>query len=112
MKKILTGIWLLACAAVLFIAVYSYEPNSANDVGPLFLWLMIMLTFPSGLLVASVAALIVVLVGSDASVSISPTGYYVSLWLVFVVAGYMQWFRLLPWLWRKIRKGKQGQGQV
>lgn len=104
MKKLLSGIWLLACASVLFITVYSYDPKLDNDIGPLFLWLMIVLTFPAGLLVASAAALMVMIVGSSAPESISPTGYYVSMWLVFVVAGYMQWFRFLPWLWCKIRK--------
>jgi hypothetical protein len=106
MKKVLTVTWLLACAAVLLIAVYAYEPNRNSDIGPLFLWLMILLTFPSGLLVASSGAMLVMALGVDTELSISSTVYHLSLWSAFVVVGYLQWFRALPWLWRKIRESR------
>ena len=28
---------------------------------------------------------------------------FTGLWLAFCAVGYLQWFKLIPWLWRKLR---------
>lgn len=104
MKKSIVTIWLLACAMIFLATIYLYDPQTGKDIVPVFLWAMIFLTFPSGILTASFSALLVMGADSEFLLPISSTVGLSALWFAFVLIGYVQWFFLIPWLWRKILK--------
>lgn len=98
-------VWVLCSIAVLVVTLTRYAPASASDIGVFLVYGMLFLAFPVSLLVAGLFALLALLqeqlgvplldlIGSNY------VGFLV-MWLVFFVAGYVQWFVLLPWLWRK-----------
>jgi hypothetical protein len=80
---------------------FAWIQQSIHDMPEAFIWLMIFLTFPIGYAVAMV-------IGVAASILPSSGAYHpfwdvVPMWIAMTIAGYTQWFILIPWLWRRIR---------
>ncbi len=106
-KKVIVGVWLTWCLFWFGDGVCLYTPScaallSAAHVGERTMVdvLVLMLSgFPSGMYVAGFLGDYVVGAGKFVDGLIG----YVLLSLSAVVAGYFQWFVLLPWLWRKLR---------
>ena len=102
---ILKIIWILASVFLLVVTLFRYTPDPANDIGIFFLCGMLFLSFPISLLGAGLVALISLLQDNLGVplldlISSNYAGYFL-MWLLFTAAGYLQWFVLLPWLWRK-----------
>ncbi len=100
-------VWIISCMGVLSITLWSYAPGPNSDIGVLFIWAMLALTFPVGLCVALLVSAFVEVsnwIGSSFLDQIPNTTGFVILWLGFVAVGYLQWFRALPWLWRRVKK--------
>jgi hypothetical protein len=105
-NRALLAVWLVMCCAVLAFTLYAYAPGPRSDAGILFAGAMSALTFPSGLLVSGVIAMLATVNDGDLPAPISDVPPWVGftvLWLAFCAVGYLQWFRLIPWLWRKLR---------
>jgi hypothetical protein len=99
-------LWLLASVAVLVITLYLYHPQTARDADLFLVYGMLLLAFPSGFLVAAFIALLAYVEEASGVPLINANygrGTIVVIWLCFVVAGYLQWFKLLPWLGEKRR---------
>jgi len=81
------------------VLIFAYLNRQQVDADILFAYAMLSLTFPGGLLVAAVFA-VLGLFGIDA-----PGGFIGSLiaWPLFVCVGYAQWFILVPRLVRWVR---------
>lgn len=105
LAKVLKMVWILCSVAVLVVTLVRYAPGPASDIGVFLVYGMLFLAFPVSLLVAGLFALMALLqeqlevplldlIGSNY------VGFSV-MWLAFFVAGYLQWFVLVPWLWRK-----------
>jgi hypothetical protein len=77
-------------------AIYDGKPNS--DAEQVLAILMLMLSFPAGIAVATLVSGIGLLL--HLSISVSRTEMFV-VWLVLAVAGYLQWFCLVPYVWSK-----------
>jgi len=60
---------------------------------------MLALTFPSGILVAGAFAL---LSSADAINMMNPVYGFSVTWSAFVLVGYIQWFKILPKIWRRL----------
>jgi hypothetical protein len=97
---------LLAVLVVLFITAWtlvSYlgQPNSQlkDEILLRHGLVMLALTLPSGWLLTALVTLLAQLVGFDL-IGVSDA-LLVS--LTCSIAGYLQWFILLPWVWRKWR---------
>lgn len=112
LAKVLKIVWVLCSVAVLVVTLARYAPGPASDIGVFLVYGMLFLAFPGSLLVAGLFALLALLqeqlgvplldlIGSNY------VGFCV-IWLAFFVAGYMQWFVLLPWLWRKWKARREG----
>ena len=102
----LASTWLLVCTAVLIASLWLYAPGARSDALVLFAWAMVALSFPTGLSVSVVLA--VVLVAADALNANPGTSMpwwlgTLLVWLAYCVAGYFQWFMALPWLWQRYR---------
>jgi len=92
-------VWVTACVLML---VFAWVQQSIHDMPEAFIWLMIFLTFPVGYAVAMILGIV-------ASVLPQPATYHpfwdvVPMWIALTVAGYAQWFVLVPFVWRKVRK--------
>jgi hypothetical protein len=111
-KKILKFVWILCCVFVLFISLTQYESGASSDNGVFLVYSMLVLAFPASLLVAGLITLMVLLQESLGVplldlIESNRVGLCV-MWLSFCIAGYLQWFVMLPWLWRKWKSRKPG----
>lgn len=101
-RQALKWLWMLGAFVVLLASLSAYDGKPNSDADLLLGYAMLALSFPLGLAIA-------VALGLLGKVAYATTGYvfttsYMSIavtWLVFFAAGYLQWFVLLPWLWRK-----------
>ncbi|WP_143145539.1 hypothetical protein [Desulfovibrio litoralis] len=105
--KVLKILWILCSLAVLAITLVYTEPNQSNDVYIVFMYGMLSLSFPIGILVAWLFALLILLeeYSGVPLLSLLESNYVVFsvMWVVFFAAGYAQWFIFLPLLWNKIK---------
>ena len=99
-------VW-VAVAVVSLLAAIMFASRPASDAikgaDTILAYVLLILAFPVALLVPFA------LMGTA---SLWPDGEsilgLVGMWLAFFVAGYVQWFVLLPWLWHKW-KGRQAR---
>ena len=91
--------WGVACLLVLLFA-FVYRDLESTDTT--FAYLMLALTFPLGFLFNTVFGAGLLLLYDSAGFAV-PLGFVLNLltWLLFVAAGYLQWFVMLPNAWRK-----------
>ena len=111
MKRILPSAWLISCLLVLAITLGLHAPGPQTDIMPAFLWMMVALSFPSGLIVAGMWALVIVVLdglGWSSALTDSAAVGIAMVWVSISAAGYWQWFHACPWLWQ--RRGVIGLG--
>jgi hypothetical protein len=105
LAKVLKIVWVLCSVVVLVATLARYTPGPASDIGVFLLYGMLFLAFPVSLLVAGLLALLALLQERSGVPLLDLIGSnyvgFAVVWLMFFVAGYAQWFVLLPWLWRK-----------
>jgi hypothetical protein len=100
-------LWLLVCVSVLSVTLYHFDGKPNSDVDDFQIHSMLALSFPISYLVAGLYAVSLSLVDRFYAVQI-PTSYLeLSItWLGFTVAGFVQWFKLLPWCISRVRDRK------
>lgn len=100
MGKSLKMIWIVLSAAVLAMTLFAFDGDPRSDAAIFFAWCMLFLSFPAGLFVSLVHTF------ASETLGITIATSYVSIfidWLGFLLLGYMQWFILLPGLWKRFR---------
>jgi hypothetical protein len=97
----LLTLWLAACLAVL---VFAFVQRRVPDADIVVAYLMLALTFPVGFLVAAVLSLAFAAIDSSFGLTV-PGGFTsnAATWVLFVIAGYLQWFVVVPWVVPKFR---------
>jgi hypothetical protein len=96
----------MVCVIVLGFSLGVYAPGPRSDAMVLFAWIMLALSFPSGLLVSLVLAVVLLVVDATQSLQDIQVAAWVGVpivWMAFCAAGYIQWFVALPRLWRRLR---------
>jgi drug/metabolite transporter (DMT)-like permease len=102
-------VWLLAavgCLALVLVVSAKDHPDALKDADTVLLYVMFALSFPLGLVAAVLTPALYTL--ADVWHGLI---YLVLLWVALVVAGYLQWFKLMPYLigkLRALRKKKTG----
>ena len=99
-------VWLVASVAVLVITLWLYDPQTARDADVVLVYGMLALAFPAGFVVAAFVAVLAYAEEATGVPLINANygrGMIGLMWFCFVVVGYLQWFRLLPWLMEKWR---------
>jgi hypothetical protein len=91
--RVLAALWLLLCLGVL---VFGFVQRDIHDMPVAFVWFLIFLSFPIGLAVVFAFGLVTTTLGEFAAILYVPFWSELPLWLAAVVAGYFQWFVLLP----------------
>lgn len=94
--------WCLLAVVVLAITLAGYDGQPNSDIEQLLIGGMLVLSFPMGFVVAGLFSIAYAGLGSccATTVTVSHASLLVE-WLAFAVAGYIQWFVVLPWLRRK-----------
>lgn len=94
-------LWLVAVASIFVWTLVGYNSQAVPELKDELLLrhglLMFLLTLPSGWIAAAVVSAIVGLVG----LNLGGIADALLVSLTCAVAGYLQWFVLLPWLWRQ-----------
>jgi hypothetical protein len=91
LRRLLAIIWLLLCATVL---AFGYARRDAYDMSVAFTWMLILLSAPAGFLAiaATKAAGVPEMIGFGNH----PFFSLLPLWVAAVIAGYFQWFVVVP----------------
>lgn len=98
LMKVCKTLWVMAAIAILLATLNFYDGKELSDVWVFLTWLMLILSFPTGTLVSLAHFLIGDLFATTIKTSYLSLGVE---WVVYFTLGYVQWFVLLPWLWRK-----------
>lgn len=80
--------------------IFAWVQQGIHDMPEGFIWLMIFLTFPIGYVGAVAVGFVSWALSGIAQTPYHPFWDLVPSWIGFTIAGYFQWFVLLPWLWR------------
>jgi hypothetical protein len=100
----LAAVWVSACTAILAVA---YVQREIHDMPEAVLWLMIILSFPAGLIGIVAAGWVSYLLRNSTALSeIHQFWAIVPYWAIAVTLGYLQWFAAVPTLWRRFKKTK------
>ena len=104
-KKYLNLLWILVSVLVLLVTLFYYDKETGNDSGIFLVYGMLVLSFPSSIIVAGTIALLVLLqenLGIPILDLVENTYWgFFTMWLLFFLFGYYQWFKFFPWIWQK-----------
>jgi len=110
-RRLVLIAWIVLCAVVLGMTEYVlWQSPQAHDVSLFFLGAMIVLTFPSGLLLLALVALLTL---TDFTrgvldwLSSALIGHLV-IWAAMVALGYLQWFVWIPRLAKRVSRTSPG----
>ena len=102
--KVIKAFWVGAAFAVLLATLHFYDGKELSDVWVFLTWFMLILSFPAGALV-SLAHFVI---GEVFTTTVMTS--YLSLgleWAVYFALGYLQWFRLVPYLVSRLRSRRR-----
>ena len=96
--KYLKYLWILASLVVLFVTLSIFDGATNSDIAIFLIFSMATLSAPVGYIIMIVYGYIAMFFGVTGEVSY----LYLSLvWGVLFASGYVQWFVIFPWLWRR-----------
>jgi hypothetical protein len=103
-RSALKTAWLGCCLLVLVAALYLFDGKPNSDADLVLAYGMLALAMPISIVLAATAALLGQLLHAQSGyvLEVSYASIVVT-WLIFSVAGYWQWFMLLPWLVAKVQ---------
>jgi hypothetical protein len=111
MFLIIKVLWLLLATCIFLLTLDVYDGTaSTRDAELILIYGMIVLSFPVSQLVALAIGLfghLAAAIGVDMAISTD----YLTLtieWIIFLSSGYLQWFVLLPWSWRRWKTWRAG----
>ena len=100
---VVKGLWIALTTMVLLMTLYYYDGRPNSDADLLLAVGMLILSFPISWLLAGATALLGEL-AYDRFGFVVETSYssIIITWLCLFVAGYWQWFKGIPWLFRRV----------
>jgi hypothetical protein len=98
--RAVAAVWLLACVGML---LFAWTGQDVHDMPEAFIWLMIFLSFPLGYVAAGVFGIGAFYLLRSVDLPYHPFWSVVPTWVVITLAGYLQWFVLIPAIWRRFR---------
>jgi hypothetical protein len=108
-RQALRWLWTLCAFLVLLVTLVAYDGTPNSDAEILLGYAMLALSFPSGLIIAIAYGLLGrVIYAVSGHVFTTSYASIIVVWLIFSIAGYLQWFVLLPLLWRRLKARREG----
>ncbi len=87
---------------ILVVTLYGFDGKPNSDIAIISVWSMLILSFPSSLLYCALVVLVATVKEKYFGSVISESYFTLILdWTGFFTLGYLQWFKLFPWLWRQ-----------
>lgn len=103
--KLLKALWIGAAIFVLLATLYFYNDEDLSDIWVFLTWLMLILSFPAGVLI-SIAHFVI---GEVFATTVKTSFISLSVeWVAYFLLGYIQWFVLLPRLWHRWKARRAG----
>jgi len=106
--RLMIGLWLALSLFPLGLAAGFFHDLPVADRGPgnalelVLIYYMLVLCFPFGWIGWAVVALVQWIANTKTGHPIETSySWLIVEWLIFAALGYVQWFVLAPWLWRK-----------
>jgi len=102
--RVCLGLYAAACSGMLF---FAWQQRDIHDMPEALFALMNLFTFPLGFGAAMLLGL-----ATFALSNVFPEGAYhpflsvVPVWAALTLAGYLQWFVLIPWAWQRLNAWK------
>lgn len=105
------GGWLLLGVIILGFTLYHFDGKKNSDVSIFLVWAMLVLSFPVSLVINLFFAGISYLLDNlfPGAIKVEYT-YLFIVWLMFFLAGYFQWFKLIPFFLAKFQRARGGPG--
>ena len=102
---VLCTLWLAVCAYCLVWAFWQRNANINGEVDLGFTLSMLIFTFPIGYVLGVLASAVIRMLHDTWGI-VTPGGFLPNAisWMIFVPAGYFQWFVLVPWLYRRAKR--------
>lgn len=97
--RLVAAWWLTSCVGML---VFAYVQQQVHDMPVAFIWLMVLISFPAGLLGAPLVGVVWSALSTFLGFTYQPFWDVLPYWVVLVVLGYWQWFVVIPELVRKV----------
>ena len=105
--RLLAILWLTACIAVL---AFGYMQRAAHDMPIVLVWFMVILSFPLGLVAVPLVGVAWPAVVEAMGQQYQPFRDEFPLWVVAVVAGYWQWFVVVPLVAKRFLSRRKKSG--
>jgi hypothetical protein len=108
---VVKAIWLLLATCIFLLTLDLYDGTAnTRDAELILIYGMLALYFPASQFVVLAIGLfghLTVAMGWGLTI---PTTYLTLTieWIIFVICGYLQWFVLLPWVWRRWKTWRAG----
>lgn len=94
---------------MLFVTLYAFDGKPNSDIGIFSGWSMLFLSFPASLIYASFFSVVAIITETFFSTPIPTTYLTLTIdWVAFFALGYLQWFKLFPYVVTKLRGSKIG----
>lgn len=103
--------WLLLGVIILGFTLYNFDGKENSDVSIFLFWAMLVLSFPVSIAINLLFAGISYFVDNlfFGAIKVGYT-YLFIVWFMFFLAGYFQWFKLIPFFLGKFQKARSGPG--
>jgi hypothetical protein len=106
-------IWSVLNGVILISALVLNDAGPNRDVDVVLYVLMGVLSFPTSVVVVIIAAgFLAGLKALTGAVLNVGRGEIVFIWVVFLVAGTVQWFAMVPWLYRRLARRPRPTGNT
>ena len=102
--RIAAIVWLLTASGLL---LFAWQQQHVHDMPDAFMWLLIFLTMPIGFPVIALVGVATSAIEASFGITYHPFWNLLPVWLLGTASGYLQWFVLLPTLWRKFRASRE-----
>lgn len=103
--RALAVLWLLCAAGLL---VFAYVQQGIHDMPVALTWLLILLAFPIGFVAAPAVGIAWSSLAANAGLVYHPFWHSLPLWVAIVSLGYLQWFVVVPKLFRRLSRANTG----
>jgi hypothetical protein len=103
--RVLATLWLLCAAGLL---VFAYVQQGIHDMPVALTWFLILLALPIGFAAAPVVGIAWSSLAANAGLGYHPFWHSLPLWVVVVSLGYLQWFVVVPKMFRWLSRANSG----
>ncbi len=97
--------WTVLAVVVMLATLYFFDDQPNSDAEVVLIWGMLILSFPISILCALIITLVYdAIFTSFGDVIASSIPHIITIWTIYFLFGYWQWFYLLPAIYKKVRK--------